>query len=294
MTTPPTRPLRDEPPTQLRPCDCGHQHFTYPGLMGSCREGCGCVRYRPVVDPPPTPPALTAAAPQGIAGDVTTGTTCPDCHRTECWKARHLAAMQARDSADCAPAPLDGELADYDYEVSVAKANGYYNHIAPWIARLSTTTASLTAERAARAEPRRFTQEPDGCWAACIAGLTDIPHDELAALVPRHEGTFDGSMGTEYRNAVNSLLRSRGWRLESIGPDVPRGFAVGSGTSPRGLFHAVIVKDGALWHDPHPSRVGVVSLESFEVVIPIRPAADAAEHFARWRAALRPDGEGTT
>jgi hypothetical protein len=134
--------------------------------------------------------------------------------------------------------------------------------------------------------PTRYTQVPDGCWVACIAGLTDIPHEEFTALVPYHEGRFDGSMGTEYRNAVNALLRSRGWRLESVGPDVPRGFAIGSGTSPRGLFHAVIVRDGALWHDPHPSREGLVALESCEVVIPIHPVADAVAQLARWRDAL--------
>lgn len=116
-------------------------------------------------------------------------------------------------------------------------------------------------------EPRRFDQVPDGCWAACIAGLTDIPHEQLAAFVPQNvEYKLKQS---EYHNAVNALMRSSGWRLSYIGPDVPRGFAIGSGTSPRGHHHAVIVLDGKLWHDPHPSRAGIECIEEFEVVIPL-------------------------
>lgn len=116
-------------------------------------------------------------------------------------------------------------------------------------------------------EPRRYQQVPNGCWAACIAGLTDIPHDELAALVP--QTVVDGYKDSNYHNAVNRLMRSRGWRLAYIGPDVPRGFAIGSGTSPRGAYHAMIVKDGALWHDPHPDGGGVAEFDAFEVVIPL-------------------------
>jgi hypothetical protein len=139
-------------------------------------------------------------------------------------------------------------------------------------------------------EPRRYTQEPDGCWVACIAGLTDVAHEELASLIPRlDDGSFDGSMGTEYHNAVNSLLRSRGWRLERLGPDAPKGYAIGSGKSPRGLYHAVIVKDGQLWHDPHPSRAGVVELEAFEVLTPLAdsPAMRDPSSVQRWIDAVR-------
>jgi hypothetical protein len=130
--------------------------------------------------------------------------------------------------------------------------------------------------------PRRFDQVPDGCWVACIAGLTDIPHEALAALVP--VGVTDGFKSPEYHNGVNRLMRSSGWRLTYIGPDVPRGFAIGSGTSPRGHHHAVIVLDGKLWHDPHPSRAGIPEFESYEVVIPLvdSPAM---------RTALTPSGE---
>jgi hypothetical protein len=128
--------------------------------------------------------------------------------------------------------------------------------------------AENDGRRESRQGPIRYDQVPDGCWVACIAGLTDIPHDQLAALVP--VGPFDDNYKRpEYHNAVNALMRESGWRLAYIGPDVPRGFAIGSGTSPRGHHHAVIVLDGKLWHDPHPSRAGIECIEEYEVIIPL-------------------------
>lgn len=124
-------------------------------------------------------------------------------------------------------------------------------------------------------EPKRLAQVPNGCWLACIASLTDIPHDELTALLV-HQGD-EHWKSPEFHNAVSQLMRERGWRLAYIGADVPRGYAIGSGMSPRGVMHATITKDGALWHDPHPSGEGVESFTDFEVVLPIRPLAATTE-----------------
>lgn len=155
-------------------------------------------------------------------------------------------------------------------------------------------------------QPTRYDQTPSGCWAACIAGLTGLPHDELAAFVPRNDdGSLDGSMGTEYHNAVNAYLRSRGWRLLHVGANAPRGFAIGSGDSPRDVSHAVIVRDGELWHDPHPSRAGVRSFEMFELLVPLvapdatawddlrRLAPACADYAESRRAAVSVSQEGT-
>jgi hypothetical protein len=138
------------------------------------------------------------------------------------------------------------------------------------VKRLEASVAALT-ERARRVEtarePRRFDQVPNGCWVACIAGLTDISHADLAALVPKHVDYT--AKQHDYHNAVNAVMRASGWRLAYIGPDVPRGYSIGSGTSPRGHRHAVIMRDGVLWHDPHPSRAGIAVVEEYEVVIPL-------------------------
>lgn len=125
-------------------------------------------------------------------------------------------------------------------------------------------------------EPAKITQVPSGCWVACVAGLTGLPHDHLAAFVPRDLADRMkaeeevGQEWTAYHNAVNKYTRSNGWRYSTFGPDIPYGFAIGIGKSPRNLDHAVIVRDGELWWDPHPSREGLVTLTEFEVWTPIR------------------------
>lgn len=119
--------------------------------------------------------------------------------------------------------------------------------------------------------PIRYDQVPNGCWVACIAGLTSLSHNDLSAFVPRDVERAEKN--PDYHNSVNRYLREHGWRLAYIGPDVPKGFAIGSGHGPRGHHHAVIVRGGEVWHDPHPSRDGIAQIDHFEVLIQlVRPA----------------------
>lgn len=121
-------------------------------------------------------------------------------------------------------------------------------------------------------EPVRVDQRPNGCWAACVATITGIPLDDLDQNIP--DGASEEwfwEHATELHNDMVRRLRARGWRLDYIGHDVPRGFAIASGKSPRlaTVLHAVVVRDGVLWHDPHPSRAGIVTVDCFEVLTPI-------------------------
>ncbi len=121
-----------------------------------------------------------------------------------------------------------------------------------------------------REKPAKYDQAPNGCWAACLAGLTGIAHQELAALVPS-EQVSDGSrqkFDVNYHNAMIAKLKEFGWTVAYMGSRVPRGFAIGCGPSPRGVEHAVIVHDGTLWHDPHPSRAGC-EIREYEIVVPL-------------------------
>jgi len=46
-----------------------------------------------------------------------------------------------------------------------------------------------------------------------------------------------------------------------------------AGPSPRGHWnHGVIYRNGALWHDPHPERKGVINVAELELWVPIDPA----------------------
>ena len=152
-------------------------------------------------------------------------------------------------------------------------------------------------------EPLRIDQKPSGCWVACIAGLTHLPHDELYAFCPPNlrelmnartaaiaekpdDWWNDERVRTcddawcAYQNGVNLYLRSNGWRLAYLGEDVPAGFAMAYGAAARGFDHAVIVLAGKLWHDPHASREGLLDTKpiTYETVVPLvdSPAMRAA------------------
>lgn len=119
--------------------------------------------------------------------------------------------------------------------------------------------------------PARITQIPNGCWVACLAGLTGIEHDTLAAVVP---AVVSPESWPEYHNAVVRILQEHGWTYVTLGTLVPKGFAVAVGLSPRGVNHAVIVRDGQQWWDPHPDRLGLLGhVDTFEIVVPILPRA---------------------
>lgn len=113
-------------------------------------------------------------------------------------------------------------------------------------------------------------QRPNGCWAACISTLTGIPVGEFPSVPDdaREESWWDEN-GTRLRNEITAVLRKHGWRKDSTWTDIPRGFAMAYGTSPRGYEHAVVVHDGELWHDPHPEGGGLLNVSQYEILVPI-------------------------
>lgn len=92
------------------------------------------------------------------------------------------------------------------------------------------------------------------CLSACIAMLTG----KEIAEIPNwsHLG------GAGSREAFRDWAKANGFVLLSLVqyqhvPWPPQGFYIASGMSPRGIYHAVIYKDGKLWHDPHPEGGGI-------------------------------------
>jgi hypothetical protein len=136
--------------------------------------------------------------------------------------------------------------------------------------------------------PLCYDQIEAGCWVACIAGITMLSIDDLNAFVPRglrhlvtarnaeddeaHRDALEmqvRDLWNEYHNNVNAYMRERGWRLAYLGPDCPAGYAMAYGPGPRGVDHAIIVYNGKLWHDPHPSRAGLNGVTAYEACIPL-------------------------
>ena len=123
-------------------------------------------------------------------------------------------------------------------------------------------------------EPQRIDQtefgENGNCQSACLAmmlglEITDIPNF-----------TTSGQTDIERYKAMQDWLAERGFQLLTFETWTgifwpPRGFCIGGGKSPRGIEHAVILKDGQLWHDPQPERSGVEKVTTVDLLIPFYP-----------------------
>lgn len=129
----------------------------------------------------------------------------------------------------------------------------------------------------------RVDQRDDGCWPACIATITGLSLDVLP-----HPTTEEltREAWSDYHNRLLMTLHGLGWTLLDLGQRIPLGLAIASGIGPRDLGHSVIVKDGELWHDPHPSRQGLETCHGYEIVVPVCRAWTARDEEGRatdWR-----------
>lgn len=108
------------------------------------------------------------------------------------------------------------------------------------------------------------------CVQACLASVLSLPLD---AVPP-----FDEATGPEQLMAFDAWLRARGiesFRRYTERGQVPfnEGLYLASGPSPRGVHHMVVMCDGRLLHDPHPSRAGLLEVRYITVLIPFDPTA---------------------
>lgn len=107
------------------------------------------------------------------------------------------------------------------------------------------------------------------CLRACVASVLELPLD----AVPN----FCGDHGDEWFRELRRWSRARGLNPLLVHPDYlredPHGVCVVSGQSPRGdWLHSVVYRDGALAHDPHPSRAGVLTTQDVLFFVPLDPA----------------------
>lgn len=128
-------------------------------------------------------------------------------------------------------------------------------------------------------EPRRIMQTvigPQGnCQSACLAMLLGL---DLAA-VPNFN---DGGPPHEFGQRQLAWLAARGlysmtftkWEGGGFFSFPPPGYFITGGVSPRGNRHAVIYRDGELWHDPHPEGGGLIEVQDVDFILPLgfRPA----------------------
>ena len=102
---------------------------------------------------------------------------------------------------------------------------------------------------------------PGDCWKACIATLLGVTDYDSVPHFVAHEDWW-GETHSYVWTQTGKVLQK--WRDPKF---IPEGleFFIGTGPSPRGDFHhAVIVdREGNLVHDPHPSGLGILSVEDY-------------------------------
>jgi hypothetical protein len=122
-------------------------------------------------------------------------------------------------------------------------------------------------------EPRKIQQTEFGhdgnCQSACLAMMLGLEIDQVPNF------TRMGLNGNELRDAMNDWLRPFGlWFITFVKwqglPWPPKhGYFIAGGVSPRGVRHAVIIKDGKLWFDPHPDESGIDDVTDVDVILPL-------------------------
>jgi hypothetical protein len=117
------------------------------------------------------------------------------------------------------------------------------------------------------------------CFSACLAMLFDIPIDGIPNFA---------EMGTDWFNPFLRFINNHGYDYYGMiymlpfrehpaktwedvykrSPGVD-GFYIVGGPSPRTYVkngHAVLYKDGKMWHDPHPSRDGLLAVQDVYMI----------------------------
>ncbi len=109
------------------------------------------------------------------------------------------------------------------------------------------------------------------CMQASVASLLNLPLEEVPHFA-------EGGDAMTCWSKFEDFLEARGfYSMRLLGNHVPEVYYLASGRSSRGVNHMVVMKEGRLIHDPHPSREGVEKVDFIYVLIPI----DASKHPLR-------------
>ena len=115
------------------------------------------------------------------------------------------------------------------------------------------------------------------CVAACIATLTHTPLNKVPHFIEHGIAYGDSkdpgavSTGLHWWAMTLGFLAAKGlwvYELDELDDAEQGEYLLVAGMSPRGVMHQVIYQNGELWHDPHPSRAGVLDVRE---VLAVRP-----------------------
>ena len=113
----------------------------------------------------------------------------------------------------------------------------------------------------------RFGVGQGNCYPACLASLLNLRLDQVP----------DVMAADDWWEQLCGWARELGWNLLSL--DWPgasyflpeRGYAIAGGLCERGGRHSCVYRDGRLAWDPHPSRAGLLSVDTWTLLVPLDP-----------------------
>ena len=107
------------------------------------------------------------------------------------------------------------------------------------------------------------------CFATTIACLLHLPIEAVPAVEDIMPDVGNGSKeGDAWVTVMTKFLDERGFCWMTLDEPEADEFYLAIGPSPRGINHCCIYQNGKLWHDPHPSGQGLVSVTHLELVAP--------------------------
>lgn len=112
------------------------------------------------------------------------------------------------------------------------------------------------------------TEGSGNCTEAAVASILGLPLEAVPTF-------YDGTEGSQHVN-LQKFMYNRGFEVlalqhtEAVIPD--ESMYLACGPSSRGCLHMVVMRDGKLLHDPHPSNEGILSVSYMLLLFPINPA----------------------
>lgn len=109
-------------------------------------------------------------------------------------------------------------------------------------------------------------REAGDCLRACVASITEVDVEEVP-----HFAQYRAGDARLWWWALVGWCSAYGWDVELVERDdrgrrpeeLPQGWCLAMGPSPRGHRHVIVAFDGRMAHDPHPSRVGLVCVDTW-------------------------------
>lgn len=170
--------------------------------------------------------------------------------------------------------PVAGKGTPYEYNripqgtnfLSFEQAREMVRHIVEGLPTLSVQAEAREPEKIMQS----VTGEKGNCFSACLAAMLGIRLSDVPNF-------FDlGTNDREWWIAVRTWLADFNIGVINIGMwgdylKNQKGFLIVGGMGKRGHHHAVIFKDGELWHDPHPDKDGIEAPDSVDLLYPLNP-----------------------